>query len=81
MTRISLAGLAAGRENILSQYFQTHLEYTQGLPVWDSNFSNMSRFLPFYTTEIEATRPMKALCLAMSSSKVFQKVSPVSGGI
>ncbi len=32
MTRISLAGLAAGRENILSQYFQTHLEYTQGLP-------------------------------------------------
>ncbi len=54
MTRISLAGLAAGRENILSQYFQTHLEYTQGLPWWDSNFSNMSRFLPFYTTEIEA---------------------------
>ncbi len=54
MTRISLAGLAAGRENILSQYFQTHLEYTQGLPGWDSNFSNMSRFLPFYTTEIEA---------------------------
>ncbi len=38
MTRISLAGLAAGRENILSQYFQTHLEYTQGLPGWDSNF-------------------------------------------
>ncbi len=26
-------------------------------------------------------RPMKALCLAMSSSKVFQKVSPGSGGI
>ncbi len=54
MTRMSLADLVAARENVLSQYFQTHLEYTQGLPGWDSNFSNMSRFLPFYTIEIEA---------------------------
>ncbi len=38
MTRMSLADLVAARENILSQYFQTHLEYTQGLPGWDSNF-------------------------------------------
>ncbi len=48
MTRMSLADLVAARENVLSQYFQTHLEYTQGLPGWDLNFSNMSRFLPFY---------------------------------
>ncbi len=32
MTRMSLAGLVAARENVLSRYFQTFLEYTQGLP-------------------------------------------------
>ncbi len=32
MTRMSLADLVAARENVLSQYFQTFLEYTQGLP-------------------------------------------------
>ncbi len=46
MTRMSLADLVAARENVLSQYFQTFLEYTQGLPAlvnnhswqqWDSN--------------------------------------------
>ncbi len=31
MTRMSLADLVAARENVLSQYFQTFLEYTQGL--------------------------------------------------
>ncbi len=32
MTRMSLADLVAARENVLSQYFQTFLEYTQGPP-------------------------------------------------
>ncbi len=32
MTRMSLADLVAARENVLSQYFQTFLEYMQGLP-------------------------------------------------
>ncbi len=32
MTGMSLADLVAARENVLSQYFQTFLEYTQGLP-------------------------------------------------
>ncbi len=32
MTRMSLADLVAAREDVLSQYFQTFLKYTQGLP-------------------------------------------------
>ncbi len=32
MTRMSLADLVAARENVLSQYFQTFLKYTQSLP-------------------------------------------------
>ncbi len=42
MTRMSLADLVAARENVLSQYFQTFLEYTQGLPALVKNTAGSS---------------------------------------
>ncbi len=54
MTRISLGGLAAGRGKHTLTIFSDSSRVHAGPPGGDSNFSNMSRFLPFYTPELEA---------------------------
>ncbi len=54
MTRMSLADLVAARENVLSQYFQTFLEYTQGLPALVKTTAGSSWIRTHSSIETEA---------------------------
>ncbi len=67
MTRISLARPGCWQGKHTLTIFQTHLEYTQGLPGWDSNFSNMSRFSALYTPELEAKPGVELLMWNLSN--------------